>query len=274
MIIDYIPRGLVWRTTIRSCTLACRHMRPVALTSFFGERMFLNCITSFDHPLSFLRANPRVCQKITSLHLKGRLRNLSEYKWTAATPLDDAMVSDLLELLPNVEYLYLHLLVSVPSAPDAQVLISPNRRPPRGLKRCEVQFGQWEKDECDSSLPGLFRILSLFPSIDELRIWDGACKFGTSPSLDLPVLLRPPIDVKSVSFRECRERDLGSLGGTLKLVDALRAITQPGTLTAVEVRCCSAEEVVAVGELIAHARGALTSLNVGAQPLLPPQKRT
>ncbi|KAM5533412.1 hypothetical protein V8D89_012962 [Ganoderma adspersum] len=181
------------------------------------------------------------------------------------------MVSDILELLHKVEYLDLHFFVYVPSAPNAQVSTSPNRPSPRGLKRCEIQFGHWQKDECDSSLPGLFRILSLFPSIDELRIWDGACKFGTSPPLDLPVLLRPPIEVKSVSFRECRERDLESLGGTLRLVDALRAITQPGTLSALEVRCSSAEEVAAVGELIAHARGALTSLDVGAEALLPPK---
>ncbi|PIL23485.1 hypothetical protein GSI_14796 [Ganoderma sinense ZZ0214-1] len=113
----------------------------------------------------------------------------------------------------------------------------------------------------DSSVPCLFRIVAVVPSIEQYRIHSGACKFGTSPVFDLLSLFLPSVEVRSISVSEdWAAREL--LDGTLKLVHTLRATIAPGVpAESLEVWCSSPEEVAAVGELIAHTLSALTSLN-------------
>ncbi|KAI1786717.1 hypothetical protein LXA43DRAFT_1098921 [Ganoderma leucocontextum] len=237
----------------------------MALPRYFRDDLFLHGITSFD-PLSFLQANPKICEKVRRLKLKGKIWETSPYKYYATTPLDDTVVVGFLQLLPKVERLDLWCFIYAHPPPQASRAASHIGRP-RRLRSCHVWFGEWLKDERDSSVSGLSRILSLFSSIRELRVRNSASKFSTSPPLDPAVLFHRHhrFRVRSISIKEDVARDLDSLGGTLKLVNAFEASTEPGILRALSVRCSSVAEVVAVGELIAHARGALKTLDVGAE---------
>ena len=99
MIVSHVKSD---KRTVRTCTLVCHCLRAVSLEHYVGARLAVNDIGSFDHLLSFLSADPRICSKIQRLRLSGEERKIQDREFQPLTPIDDEVVLRLMQLLPNL----------------------------------------------------------------------------------------------------------------------------------------------------------------------------
>lgn len=116
MIVADLPDDILLLGTILPCNLTtCRCIRSLAHTHYFREYLFLHSLTSFEHTISFLQANPQICENTTRLKLQGEICEIGHwYRYSATTPLNDATVAHILPPLPKVEHLDLRIPIYPP----------------------------------------------------------------------------------------------------------------------------------------------------------------
>ena len=262
IIISYVKadKRAVW-----ACTLVCHFIRAVSLEHYFGTRLGVEQISSFDHLFSFLAGNPRVCAKTRRLRISGKTRKVKKDQFRLCTPLDDTVVLRLMQLLPNLEnfdftdFIFESIQASVLQlVPRSERVIAG----PFHLRQLFFNSGLYTlPHECSTSV--LFAILSLF-TMDELLVGEMEYDFEASAPLDL-AYLHHFLSVKKLHI------DVGSTAmssaTTGILLRGLAESVEPGTLCTLDVRYHTVHDVDAIGKLLTRAGEGLTSLTL--RPRVP-----
>ena len=260
-LLDMIISHVKWdRRTVWTCTLVCHCLRAVSLEHYFDVCLTALQLSSLDHLLSFLAANPKICANILRLLISGERRKVQKDQFLPCTPLDDTTVLRLMRLLPHVKILnFRNFVHDHPQEFAPQPIPSAEQEAsgPFHLHRLTLGSGS-DVLPHKCSIPGLFRILSLFV-IGELRIEWAKHKLEPSGPLNLAYLYRP-LKVENLHI------DLQSAGRdripTHAYLKAFTESMQPGALRTLDIRYHTARDVVAIGKLLARAGEGLTSLTL------------
>ncbi|TBU26947.1 hypothetical protein BD311DRAFT_666444 [Dichomitus squalens] len=259
MIISHVKSD---KWTIRTCTLVCHCLRAVSLEHHFRNALSVRNIDTFDHLFSFLRANPKICEKTARIRLDGATRNVEKHGYAPVTSIDENTVLELTQLLPNLTALRLGCFVyKPPQLPDPRRNPCAEQDPPERIRLEQLSFGSlYTPFPNESSISGFFHILSMF-EIDFL----GGCPTGWEHDA------RTPLDLSSL-HRPLRAKrlclyDRGSVNNfKIVLLDAFTKSLEPGYLQDLNVECGNVSEVSAIGELLARVGHGLTSLQVSGMP--------
>ncbi|TBU26958.1 hypothetical protein BD311DRAFT_725041 [Dichomitus squalens] len=259
MIISHVKSD-TW--TIRTCTLVCHCLRAVSLEHHFRNALSVRDIDAFDHLFSFLRANPKICEKTGSIRLSGATRKVGKHGYAPLTSIDDNTVLELTQLLPNLTALRLGCFVYIPPQlsaprrnPDAE------QDPPAPFRLEQLSFGSTTTSSSkESSISGLFRILSMF-DVDSLYGEPTGWDINAPIPSDISSLHRPLRTKKLRLWKSC----LDDSKFIAMLLEAFTKSLEPGYLQDLEVECSTISEVSAIGQLLARVGQGLTSLQVSGK---------
>ncbi|TBU26956.1 hypothetical protein BD311DRAFT_725035 [Dichomitus squalens] len=259
--------------TMRVCTFVCHCLRAVSLEHHFGTRLAVRNIGTFDHLLSFLADNPKVCAKIEDLRMSGQTRNIKKDQYLPLTPIDDTVVLRLMQLLPNLKYLELSKFrFESPYTSAHQPTPHAQEDTPEPFHLQRLSLAHWSHTHYSfhhkSSTSALFRILSLFV-VDLLDASWINYEIEAS-ALDLAHLHRP-LNVKELRLGSRPSADRFS---TLKLLKAFQESLEPGALRILDAECRTVRDVPALGKLLARTGEGLTSLKVaGVAPYILQERK-
>ncbi|EJF61825.1 hypothetical protein DICSQDRAFT_126907 [Dichomitus squalens LYAD-421 SS1] len=261
MIVSHVKSS---RWTLRACTLACHCLRAVSLEHYFNTRLKVRDIRSFDHLISFLRAAPNIREKIRRLELSGQTE-IGKVPHIALTSIDDTVVATLMQLLPNLTSLDINSMMYDTPASRSPPHVQQDKPGPFRLQSFSFDF--YYTLSHNSSISGLFRILSLF-SIDALSY--SVRDFDTTSPFDLAFLHRP-LEIKKLRISHCSPDENS---GTSLLLDAFTESLEPESLESLRIEYGTGPEVLALGKLLARAGKALTSLSIsGIHPFMLSERK-
>ena len=245
------------RYTLHPSSLTCKRLRDVSLEFIFKDILKVQGITTLEHLLRFLEANPRALKRIQNLTLSATYKfdpdseqNLLE------VPLDAALVARIVGCLPNLKTVKLNNFLYLPPMSDSVHRRNDSSRP-RELRSLSIR-GTWTS-QC--SISGLFQVLSLF-SAQELEV-DTQC-FRTPDSVSFNIR---SLDVLRSLAPERLHIDAHNRSGPeyspqTQLLAALTKSLRLDVLRDLRVSVDSSTAARALGELLLRAGGSITALTL------------
>ncbi|KAI0720697.1 hypothetical protein C8T65DRAFT_272799 [Cerioporus squamosus] len=234
----------------------------IALGHLSFRRLFLQRITTFQPLLRFLRTYLRVDKTVVSLRLCGAIEIDRKYCTRPTTTIDDTTVASILELLPQLDSLFLdNFRFVTPTSPNPEN----STTGPFPLSTLAIWGLTFDHEQ--TSLTGALRVLSLCTVVRLERFEVG--EFDTGETFDTRHLHRP-LDVQRISV--LRTSPKGPRYTLLK-IRGVAVSFKCDSLQELFIRLDFGEAALALGGLLARAGRNITALAIDTPLGIAPRQR-